>query len=81
MGFKPLKSKLKAPVALIASAVVSLPRDPELVPHSKETSTLEAVPRESKLAFKVAPVVVISLASSVVTESGVVPVVKLFSLP
>ena len=44
---------------------------PELVPHTKDTVTLPAVPREVRLPLSRAEVVVMLLASLVVTAGGV----------
>jgi hypothetical protein len=52
-----------------------------VVPHSKDTVTLLAVPREVRLPLSRAEVVAKLLASFVVTAGGVVRVVKLFSSP
>ena len=65
---------------VMAWPVVSLGYDPELVPHSKDTVTLPAVPREVRLPFRRAELVVTLLAALVVTVGGV-RVVKLLSPP
>ncbi|MBM3142855.1 MAG: hypothetical protein FJ005_07405 [Chloroflexi bacterium] len=56
----------------MASGVVSLGYGPpDVVPHSKETFILEAVPKSSRLPFRVTESVVMSVAASVVTVSSV----------
>jgi hypothetical protein len=53
------------------SLVVSLGYDPGLVPQTKDTVTLPAVPREVRLPLSVTEVLPIPVAALVVTAGGV----------
>jgi hypothetical protein len=72
-GVSPYSGALKAPVAFFASGVVSTYGPPDAVLHSKETVALGAVPRSVRLPFRVAEVVVMPVAASVVTNGSVAP--------
>ncbi len=67
-------------LVLAWSAVVYV-YDPLAVPHSNDTVTLPAVPSDVRSPLRVAEVVATLVASLVVTDGGMVRVVKLFSSP
>ena len=65
----------------MAWPVVSLVNDPELVPHTKDTVTLLAVPSDVRLPLSRAELVVTLAALLVVTDGVGGKVVKLLSAP
>ncbi|MBA7703808.1 hypothetical protein ES703_112602 [subsurface metagenome] len=68
LGTSPLKLALKALGEVRVSRVVSWSRVPDVIPHSKETSAVDAIPKETRLPFKVAELLVMLVAFSVATE-------------
>jgi len=65
----------RLPVAVLDTDTVVLPYD-VVSPHSKDTWTVLALPIEVSFAFRMAEVVVMLVASSVVTARGDVLVAK-----
>src|SRR5512136_658480 len=82
-GLRLPKLAEKAPVLVAIWPAVSLVYDPELVPHSNDTMTVLAVPREVRLPLRVAEVAVTLVASLVVTAGATVAltVTRVWAVP
>ena len=82
MAPSPVRLVVKGPVDVMACGEVELGYGPPwVVPYWKVAFTVPAVPRFIRLPFTVAEFEVTEPALPVDTEGGILPVVKLISLP